>query len=203
VLSPPRRLIAGATSENTRRGYETGLRQFTVHAKALGLEPLGAHPALVGTFLGHMRDVGAPEFLHAARRITDLRRSGVRYGAAGQAVCAQFYGVTPDAFTLAQSLAGALQPGDHGTTFGGSPVPAAAAFEHLHVRDALDLETQVEVAGTLLRDEVAAIARLVGGLRRTARTWADARLAGLRSAHGSGGVCGAGTRRRQARSVTR
>jgi acetylornithine/succinyldiaminopimelate/putrescine aminotransferase len=60
---------------------------------------------------------------------------------------------------LAKSLAGALQPGDHGTTFGGSPVPAAAAFEHLHVRDALDLDTQVEVAGTLLRDEVAAIAR--------------------------------------------
>jgi acetylornithine/N-succinyldiaminopimelate aminotransferase len=106
-----------------------------------------------------VRRAGTPEFLHAARRITDLRRSEVRHGAAGRAVCVADYGVTPDAFTLAKSLAGALRPGDHGTTFGGSPVPAAAALEHLHVRDALDLETQVEVAGTLLRDEVAAIAR--------------------------------------------
>jgi acetylornithine/succinyldiaminopimelate/putrescine aminotransferase len=84
------------------------------------------------------------------------------------------YGVVPDAFTLAKSLAnglpigallirgaavGALRPGDHGTTFGGSPVPAAAALEHLNVRDALDLDTHVAAAGTLLRDELAAIAR--------------------------------------------
>jgi hypothetical protein len=59
AITIARRLIAGATSENTRRAYETGWRQFTVHAQALGLEPLGAHPALVATFLGSLRDGGA------------------------------------------------------------------------------------------------------------------------------------------------
>jgi site-specific recombinase XerD len=59
AITTARKLIAGATSENTRRSYLTGWRQFTAHAKSLGLEPLGAHPALVATFLGHLREGGA------------------------------------------------------------------------------------------------------------------------------------------------
>jgi hypothetical protein len=39
--------------------HDSGWRQFTAHAKSLGLEPLGAHPALVVTFLGNLRDGGA------------------------------------------------------------------------------------------------------------------------------------------------
>jgi len=52
-----------------------------------------------------------------------------------------------------------LQPGDHGTTFGGSPVPAAAALEHLAIRDVVDIDAQVTTAGQMLTDELAAIAR--------------------------------------------
>ena len=85
----------------------------------------------------------------------------------------QVYGVTPDAFTLAKSLANglpigtlivrgdaatSLKPGDHGTTFGGSPVPAAAALEHLAIRDVVDLDGHVATVGALLRDELVAIA---------------------------------------------
>ncbi len=121
------------------------------------------------------------EFLRAARRICDERGALLIFdevqcgmGRLGRLFASQLYGVVPDAFTLAKSLAnglpigallirgaavGALRPGDHGTTFGGSPVPAAAALEHLNVRDALDLDTHVAAAGTLLRDELAAIAR--------------------------------------------
>src|SRR5450631_3828307 len=59
AITTARKLIAGATSENTRRSYATGWRQFTAHAQSLGREPLGAHPALVATFLGSLRDGGA------------------------------------------------------------------------------------------------------------------------------------------------
>jgi hypothetical protein len=59
AITTARKLIAGATSENTRRSYATGWRQFSAHTNGLGLEPLGAHPALVVTFLGHLRDGGA------------------------------------------------------------------------------------------------------------------------------------------------
>jgi acetylornithine/succinyldiaminopimelate/putrescine aminotransferase len=51
-----------------------------------------------------------------------------------------------------------LQPGDHGTTFGGSPVPCAAALEHLRLRDVLELEGHVAAIGAQLRAGLSALA---------------------------------------------
>jgi predicted acetylornithine/succinylornithine family transaminase len=123
-----------------------------------------------------------PEFLQAARRICDERGALLIFdevqcgmGRLGTLFASQFYGVKPDAFTLAKSLANglpigallirgaaatALRPGDHGTTFGGSPIPAAAALEHLRLREMLDLDAHVTRVGALLHDELAAIARM-------------------------------------------
>jgi predicted acetylornithine/succinylornithine family transaminase len=120
------------------------------------------------------------EYLEAARRLCDERGALLIFdevqcgmGRLGRLFAHQLYGVEPDAFTLAKSLANglpigalvvrgeaatALRPGDHGTTFGGSPIPAAAALEHLKIRDVLDLDAHVGRVGTLLRDELAAIA---------------------------------------------
>jgi acetylornithine/N-succinyldiaminopimelate aminotransferase len=121
------------------------------------------------------------EYLRAARRICDERGALLIFdevqcgmGRLGRLFAHQLYDVTPDAFTLAKSLANglpigalivrgeaatSLQPGDHGTTFGGSPVPAAAALEHLAIRDVVDIDAQVTTAGRLLIDELAAVAR--------------------------------------------
>ena len=94
-------------------------------------------------------------------------------GRLGTLFAYQTYGVTPDAITLAKALANglpigallmrgpcadALQPGDHGTTFGGSPVPCAAALKHLVMRDRLDLDTHVDRVGALLRSELVSLA---------------------------------------------
>ncbi|MBV8368307.1 MAG: aspartate aminotransferase family protein [Candidatus Eremiobacteraeota bacterium] len=120
------------------------------------------------------------EYLDAARRLCDERGALLIFdevqcgmGRLGRLFAHQLYDVKPDAFTLAKSLANglpigalvvrgdaatSLQPGDHGTTFGGSPVPAAAALEHLAVRDVLDLDEHVTTVGALLRDELAAVA---------------------------------------------
>jgi site-specific recombinase XerC len=58
--SPPPANSSPARPPRTRgAATDTGWRQFTAHAQSLGLEPLGAHPALVATFLGHLRDGGA------------------------------------------------------------------------------------------------------------------------------------------------
>jgi acetylornithine/succinyldiaminopimelate/putrescine aminotransferase len=98
------------------------------------------------------------------------------------------FGVRPDAFTLAKGLANglpigalviddrcadALQPGDHGSTFGGSPVPCAAALEHLRLRDELQLNEHVQHAGTALR------AGLYGLSLRFPEVFGDVRGAGL------------------------
>jgi predicted acetylornithine/succinylornithine family transaminase len=120
------------------------------------------------------------EYLEAARRLCDERGALLIFdevqcgmGRLGTLFAFQHFGVTPDAFTLAKSLANglpigalivrgeaasSLRPGDHGTTFGGSPVPAAAALEHLAIRDVVDLDAHVTAAGELLRAELAAIA---------------------------------------------
>jgi predicted acetylornithine/succinylornithine family transaminase len=120
------------------------------------------------------------EYLQAARRLCDERGALLIFdevqcgmGRLGRLFAHQWFDVRPDAFTLAKSLANGLpigalvvrgdaatglQPGDHGTTFGGSPVPAAAALEHLAIRDVVDLDAHVDAIGALLRAELTALA---------------------------------------------
>jgi acetylornithine/N-succinyldiaminopimelate aminotransferase len=105
------------------------------------------------------------EFLQTARRLCDERGPLLIFdevqcgmGRTGSLFAFQQIGVRPDVVTLAKALAnglpigamlanqraaGGFAPGDHGSTFGGSPVPCAAALAHLRVRDELDLDAQV------------------------------------------------------------
>jgi len=121
------------------------------------------------------------EFLAAARDFCSQRGALLIFdevqcgmGRLGRLFAYQYYGVEPDVFTLAKSLANGLpigamlvkgdaaagfKPGDHGTTFGGSPVPAAAALEHLAIRDVLDLDAHVETVGSMLRGELVSLAQ--------------------------------------------
>jgi predicted acetylornithine/succinylornithine family transaminase len=94
---------------------------------------------------------------HGALLIFDEVQCGM--GRLGPLFAFQRYGIAPDVVTLAKALANGLpigamlvreafaqglQPGDHGSTFGGSPVPCAAALAHLRVRDELQLQEHVE-----------------------------------------------------------
>lgn len=96
-------------------------------------------------------------------------------GRSGAFTAAEVYGVAPDLLTLAKGLAsgmpiGALlisdaiaagiKPGELGSTFGGGPVPCAAALATLEVMDAEKLaENAAEVGGYL-----ASSARRLGGV---------------------------------------
>jgi acetylornithine/N-succinyldiaminopimelate aminotransferase len=101
------------------------------------------------------------EFLAAARRVCDERGSVLLFdevqcgvGRCGAFAAAEAVGVTPDALTFAKGLAGglpigavvatptlteSLAVGDLGSTFGGGPVPCAAAVANIAVieRDGL------------------------------------------------------------------
>jgi acetylornithine/N-succinyldiaminopimelate aminotransferase len=132
------------------------------------LEPVqgegGIHPA-------------TPGFLTAARRLADemgallvLDEVQTGVGRTGRFFAFEEVGVRPDAVTLAKGLAnglpigcllvadeaaGAFEPGDHASTFGGNPVTCAAACA---VCDAVDDEllTDVRAKGDLLRRRLAA-----------------------------------------------
>lgn len=97
----------------------------------------------------------SPEFLAAARRLCDERGAVLLFdevqcgvGRCGAFSAAEAFGVTPDALTFAKGLAGGLPIGavvasplltdtlalgDLGSTFGGGPVPCAAALANLAV----------------------------------------------------------------------
>jgi acetylornithine/succinyldiaminopimelate/putrescine aminotransferase len=103
----------------------------------------------------------SPEFLAAARRVCDERGAVLLFdevqcgvGRCGAFAAAEAVGVTPDALTFAKGLAGglpigavvatpalteSLAIGDLGSTFGGGPVPCAAALANIAVieRDGL------------------------------------------------------------------
>jgi acetylornithine aminotransferase len=79
-------------------------------------------------------------------------------------------GVTPDLVTLAKGLAGGipigacvavgeagglLQPGNHGTTFGGNPVAAAAALAVIETIESEHLLDNVVKVGARLAEELA------------------------------------------------
>lgn len=105
------------------------------------------------------------EFLQAARELCTQRGALLVFdevqcgmGRTGPLFAFSHFGVRPDAVTLAKALANGfpigamlvrevfasgLQPGDHGSTFGGSPVPCAAALAHLRVREETRLEKHV------------------------------------------------------------
>ncbi|MBA3495639.1 MAG: aminotransferase class III-fold pyridoxal phosphate-dependent enzyme [Gemmatimonadales bacterium] len=128
----------------------------------------------------------SPAFLAAARRLCDERGAVLLFdeiqcgvGRCGAFSAAEAFGVTPDALTFAKGLAGglpigavvaspmltdALVPGDLGSTFGGGPVPCAAALANLAVieRERL-IENAVAVGEQLARGAKSLGVRKVSG----------------------------------------
>ena len=128
----------------------------------------GVHPA-DEAFLKELRRLCSER---GALLIFDEVQCGM--GRLGDLFAFQSVGVRPDLVTMAKALgnglpigamlvdgtlADALQPGDHGSTFGGSPVSAAAALAHLRIRDELDLDKHVREVGEHAFAELAALAR--------------------------------------------
>jgi acetylornithine aminotransferase len=146
----------------------------TERTAAVVLEPLQGEAGVL---------VPPTGYLAAARRITrqhgallwlDEVQTGV--GRTGRwFAAATDPDVAPDVVTLAKGLAGGfpigaclavgaaatlLQPGNHGTTFGGNPVACAAALAVLRVIEEQDLLDRVTVLGQKLRDGLAADPRV-------------------------------------------
>ena len=116
------------------------------------------------------------EFLRAAREICDRRGAVLVFdevqcgvGRCGAFTTAEAVGVTPDILTLAKGLAaglpigavivseavaGSIQIGDLGSTFGGGPVPCAAALANLAVIEREGLIHNAVAVGAYLREQV-------------------------------------------------
>ena len=174
----PFRPLAGGVSicERDLEDLDSALDEETV--AALIVEPVQGE--------GGVR-VLDPAFLEGIRSMTSKREIALIYdeiqcglGRTGTLFAYQSSGVVPDMLTLAKPLAGglpmgavlvseeisaAVEPGDHGTTFGGGPLVSAVA-EHVLERlsDPSFLES-VREKGAWLGVQLEAIARRSGKVR--------------------------------------
>jgi acetylornithine/N-succinyldiaminopimelate aminotransferase len=144
-----------------------------------GLAPGDVGAVLLEPILGEGGIVAlSPEYLRAVRDRCDA--SGALFaadevqtgsGRTGRWLALEAAGVRPDVVTLAKALGGGLPigavlaradlafgPGEHGSTFGGGPIPCAAALAVLDTIEAEGLLANTSAMGALLRDEVARLA---------------------------------------------
>jgi len=142
---------------------------------AVLVEPIqgeGGIHAMSAEFLRVARDACDE---HGAALIFDEIQCGL--GRTGTLWAYEQLGVVPDALTTAKALGGGLpigalvtgerladtlQPGDHGSTFAGGPVPAAAALAVLDVIDDPDLLASVVERGEHLRLGLAELPGVTG-----------------------------------------
>lgn len=137
---------------------------------AIFLEPIqgegGVHPA-TQEFLESARKLATK---HNAALIFDEVQTGV--GRTGTLFAKDHYGIQPDIMTLAKGLGGGfpigatlatepfaktLQPGTHGTTYGGNPLACAVALAVLEEIDKPAFFAQVNKQSQLLRQGLAKI----------------------------------------------
>ncbi|MEE3126807.1 MAG: acetylornithine transaminase [Actinomycetota bacterium] len=145
----------------------------TDETAAICLEPIQGEAGVVVPPEGYLAAARRTADEHGALLWFDEVQSGV--GRTGDWLAHLRHGVAPDVVTLAKGLGGGfpigavigvgraadlLQPGNHGTTFGGNPVACAAALAVLDTIEAEGLLEHVTVLGQKIRDGLAADPRV-------------------------------------------
>lgn len=145
----------------------------TDRTAAICLEPIQGEAGVVVPPEGYLAAARAIADEHGALLWFDEVQTGV--GRTGEWFAHTRHGVVPDVVTLAKGLGGGfpigavvglgraadlLQPGNHGTTFGGNPVACAAALAVIATIEAEDLLEHVTVLGQKIRDGLAADPRV-------------------------------------------
>ncbi|MFD9828332.1 acetylornithine transaminase [Tsukamurella tyrosinosolvens] len=160
-------------------GDAAALRAAAEGAAAIFLEPIMGEGGVVVPPAGYLAEARAAATEAGALLVFDEVQTGI--ARTGTLFAYQRAGVTPDVFTLAKGLGGGLPigatvavgaagelltPGQHGTTFGGNPVAAAAANAVLDVIEAEGLAERADALGKHIAATVEGFGHpLVAGVR--------------------------------------
>lgn len=135
---------------------------------AVVLEPIQGEAGVIVPPAGYLRAARAATEAHGALLWLDEIQSGM--GRTGDWFAYSEAGIVPDLVTLAKGLGGGipigaclalgeaatlLQPGNHGTTFGGNPVATSAALAVIGTIEADGLLERAIVVGDVFRDGLA------------------------------------------------
>ena len=172
-------LIPGVT--HVAYGDEAALRQaVTADTAAVFLEPLQGEAGVLSPGAAYLRLARELTTAHGALLVVDEIQTGI--GRTGTWFAFQQAGIQPDAITVAKGLGGGvpigalvafgprvsglLTAGQHGSTFGGNPLAAAAGLAVLETIESQGLLDHVREMGEHLATAVEALGHpLVTGVR--------------------------------------
>ena len=149
---------------------------------AIMLEPIQGESGIHVPSKEYMQGVQALCRKHHILLILDEVQTGL--GRTGKAFAFQNFGLEPDIISLAQAIAngvpmGAIvaktevadcfQPGDHATTFGGTPIASAAGFAACSILLEDDFLANVQEVGQYFREQLQGIAERHSGMIQEVR----------------------------------
>ncbi len=147
------------------------------HTAAIMLEPVQGEGGITPAPPGYLAAAGELCAAHDLLLILDEVQTGI--GRTGTLFAFQGDGARPDIVTLAKGLGGGmpigavlaraavadvLQPGTHGSTFGGNPLACAAALAVVQTVEEDDLAGRSAARGALLQQGLRDLGRTVGAI---------------------------------------
>jgi ornithine--oxo-acid transaminase len=169
----------GAVCPSTKRiihynsvpDIEAALEVHGTETAAIILEPIQGEAGVVVPADDYLTKVHALCKKHNVLLICDEIQTGI--GRTGRMLCSEWAGIKPDLVTLGKAISGGMypvscvlgskeimltiEPGTHGSTYGGNPLGCAVSIRALEVMEEEDLTVRAETLGNLLRQGLADI----------------------------------------------
>ncbi|KAL7948307.1 pyridoxal phosphate-dependent transferase [Trichoderma barbatum] len=169
----------GATSPSTGKpirynnvaDLEEVLEAHGKDTAAFIVEPIQGEAGVVVPDDDYLTKVHAICKKHNVLLICDEIQTGI--GRTGRMLCSEWAGIKPDMVTLGKAISGGMypvsavlsskeimlvvEPGTHGSTYGGNPLGCAVSIRALEILEEEDMTAKAERLGHIFRDGVAAL----------------------------------------------
>lgn len=135
------------------------------------VEPIQGEAGVVVPDDDYLANVQALCKKHNVLFICDEIQTGI--GRTGRMLCSEWAGIKPDMVTLGKAISGGMypvscvlsskdimlvvEPGTHGSTYGGNPLGCAVSIRALEIMEEEDLTAKAERLGRIFREGVAEI----------------------------------------------
>ncbi len=156
---------------NCVEDIEKLLNEFGKDTAALIIEPIQGEAGVVVPGDSYLRDVQALCKKHNVLLICDEIQTGI--GRTGKMLCSEWSGIKPDMVTLGKAISGGMypvscvlgskevmmtiEPGTHGSTYGGNPLGCAVSIRALEIMEEEKLTERAQRLGEVLRKGLEAI----------------------------------------------
>ncbi|KAH7326406.1 pyridoxal phosphate-dependent transferase [Stachybotrys elegans] len=156
---------------NNIADLEEVLETHGKNTAAFIVEPIQGEAGVVVPDDDYLSKVQALCKKHNVLFICDEIQTGI--GRTGRMLCSEWAGIKPDMVTLGKAISGGMypvscvlsskeimlvvEPGTHGSTYGGNPLGCAVSIRALEIMEEEDLTAKAERLGNIFREGVAAL----------------------------------------------